>query len=125
MLSKRLLWLCLVLAQPALAAEPLPAYHGDAKESSVSGLSSGAFMAVQYQVAFSASVRGVGVVAGGPYYCSKGTLAGAVPCMSGPPPSAAGLALTTQQFALAGQIDPLSNLAKRRVYLFSGARTIP
>lgn len=122
MLSKRLLWLCLVLAQPALAADPLPAYHGDAKESSVSGLSSGAFMAVQYQVAFSASVRGVGVVAGGPYYCSMGTLAGAGPCMSGPPPSAAGLALTTRQFALAGRIDPVSHLAKRRVYLFSGSQ---
>ncbi|OQS36186.1 extracellular catalytic domain type 2 short-chain-length polyhydroxyalkanoate depolymerase [Chromobacterium haemolyticum] len=114
--------LALTLAQMVAAAEPLSAYRGDARQSSVSGLSSGAFMAVQYQVAFSASVRGVGVVAGGPYYCSKGMLAGAPACMSGPPPAVGGLVLATQQFALSGQIDPLSNLAKRRVYLFSGSQ---
>jgi hypothetical protein len=36
----------------------------------LSGLSSGAFAAVQFSVAFSSSLRGVGVVAGGPYWCA-------------------------------------------------------
>lgn len=36
----------------------------------VSGLSGGAYMAVQYHVAFSATVSGVGALAGGPYYCA-------------------------------------------------------
>src|SRR6267143_814326 len=54
----------------AQAADTLPALGADPSKTSVSGLSSGAFMAVQYQVAFSGSVIGAGVVAGGPYYCA-------------------------------------------------------
>ena len=50
----------------ALADDALPSFHGAPSETSVSGLSSGAFMAVQYQVAYSGSVVGAGVVAGGP-----------------------------------------------------------
>jgi len=51
----------------AFAADPPPALGADPSRTSVSGLSSGAFMAVQYQVAFSGSVIGSGIVAGGPY----------------------------------------------------------
>ena len=36
----------------------------------VSGISAGGFMAVQTQIAFSKSVKGSGIVAGGPYYVS-------------------------------------------------------
>ncbi|MEO4028088.1 PHB depolymerase family esterase [Chromobacterium vaccinii] len=117
--------LCLAAALPlaAWAADPLPAFHGDARQSSVSGLSSGAFMAAQYQVAYSASVVGAGVVAGGPYYCAKGALAGAGPCMNaGQPPAAAQLLKYARQFAAQRQIDPLDQLAQRRVYLFSGSQ---
>ncbi|QND82430.1 extracellular catalytic domain type 2 short-chain-length polyhydroxyalkanoate depolymerase [Chromobacterium vaccinii] len=116
--------LCLAAALPlaAWAADPLPAFHGDAKQSSVSGLSSGAFMAAQYQVAYSASVVGAGVVAGGPYYCAQGSLPGTVACMAGPPPQPAQLLASAKQFAAAGRIDPLADLAKRRVYLFSGTQ---
>lgn len=31
-------------------------------------------MAVQFQVAYSAMVRGAGVIAGGPYYCAAGSV---------------------------------------------------
>ncbi|AXE35373.1 PHB depolymerase family esterase [Chromobacterium phragmitis] len=117
-----LLCLAPLMASIAWAADPLPAFHGDARQSSVSGLSSGAFMALQYQVAFSGSVVGAGVVAGGPYYCAQGTLAGTPACMSGPPPKAAQLLASAGQFAAAGRIDPLGELAKRRVYLFSGSQ---
>ena len=50
----------------ARSADQLPALGADAGRISVSGFSSGGFMAVQYDVAFSASTIGVGVVAGGP-----------------------------------------------------------
>ncbi len=50
----------------------LPALSLDPKEITVSGLSSGAFMAVQLGVAYSAVFQGVGVVAGGIYGCSEG-----------------------------------------------------
>ena len=44
----------------------------------ISGLSSGAFMAVQMHVANSATIRGAGVFAGGPYYCAKGSMMTAI-----------------------------------------------
>ena len=72
----------------ALAAE-LPSFNVDLAQTSVSGLSSGAFMAGQFHVAFSATVIGAGIVAGGPYGCAEGQLATALNrCMQthgGPP----------------------------------------
>jgi len=41
------------------------------KKVSVSGVSSGAYMAVQLQVAYSETFMGVGSVAGGPYFCAE------------------------------------------------------
>jgi poly(3-hydroxybutyrate) depolymerase len=104
----------------------LPAFKGDPTQSSVSGLSSGAFMAVQYQVAFSGSVKGAGVVAGGPYYCA-GTLGytaaaicmGMVPFI---PPNPSLMLTAAQTFAATGQIDPLSNLEHSHIYVFSGTK---
>ncbi len=55
-----------VIAAPA----QLAAYGADPKQTTVSGLSSGAFMAVQLQVAYSGSIVGSGAVAGGPSYCA-------------------------------------------------------
>jgi len=44
--------------------EELPALGADLAQTSVSGLSSGAFMAVQLQVAYSRRIVGTGVIAG-------------------------------------------------------------
>jgi poly(3-hydroxybutyrate) depolymerase len=110
-------------AVPAMAADPdkLPALQADAGKVSVSGLSSGAFMAVQYDTAFSASVIGVGVVAGGPYNCAWVNFGGIVTCMDGSPLGSSSLDAATG-FAALGQIDPVENLAKGKVYLFSGTK---
>jgi pimeloyl-ACP methyl ester carboxylesterase len=53
----------------AAGAQPLPRLQADAEPLTVSGLSSGGYMAVQLAVAHSKRFRGVGVFAGGPYYC--------------------------------------------------------
>ena len=109
-------------ASPAArAADPLPVLHAAPARTSVSGLSSGAFMAVQYGVAFSSSVAGIGVVAGGPYNCAGIHLGIVGPCMSGAPSGAASW-LAAQGFASFGQIDPVANLAKMKVYVFSGTQ---
>src|SRR5207247_1786244 len=55
----------------AFPAEQLPSYNVKLSETSVSGISSGAFMAVQFGVAYSSIVAGVGATAGGPYYCAS------------------------------------------------------
>jgi poly(3-hydroxybutyrate) depolymerase len=105
----------------ASAASRLPALRADPARTSVSGLSSGAFMAGQYEVPFSASTIGVGVVAGGPYNCGYVNVAASVTCMQGSP-SAANSYAAAQGFAALGQIDPVSNIARARVYLFSGTK---
>lgn len=110
-------------AGTAAAAESLPAYGADPQQTSVSGLSSGAFMAVQLQVAYSGSIIGAGVVAGGPYYCAAdnvlftGICMGQVPFV---PPNPSLMANAAKGFAGKRLIDPLGNLPKRRVYVFSG-----
>ncbi|HEX6708253.1 MAG TPA: PHB depolymerase family esterase [Albitalea sp.] len=111
----------LVLA--AAQAAPLPQLVIDPAETTVSGLSSGGYMAVQLHVAFSATFRkGAGVVAGGPFYCAEGSVVNATGrCMkhdSAIP--VASLVSTTKSWASSGFIDPVSNLAGSKLYLFSG-----
>ena len=69
--------------ETALAAPSLPALGARLDDLTVSGISSGAYMAVQFQVAHSSLVRGAGVIPGGPYYCAEGsTWRALTSCMS-------------------------------------------
>jgi poly(3-hydroxybutyrate) depolymerase len=117
----------LVAGQHALAAPvSLPSYNADPEQSSVSGLSSGGFMAAQLHVAYSATFKaGAGIVAGGPFYCAQGSVLTATgPCMaatSTSKPATASLIATTNSLAGQGAIDPTSNLSGSRVYLYSGS----
>ncbi|MFM8901489.1 MAG: hypothetical protein ACKOF9_16320 [Burkholderiales bacterium] len=66
----------------------LPALKANAQQVTVSGLSSGGYMAAQFAVAYSASISGVGVLAGGPYGCSEGSVSTAslnCSCPANPP----------------------------------------
>src|ERR1700760_148942 len=113
-------------------APPLGAYNADIKESSISGISSGAFMAVQFGVSWSSIIKGVGVIAGGPYYCAQGTaidgllgnlgpdLTATGPCMKGPPPDLEPLFEKTDEWTRNGDIDDPHNIADQRVYIFAG-----
>src|SRR5215472_2396825 len=131
----------LVALVSGIAATPLSAeslvltsYNASIEESSISGISSGAFMAVQFGTAWSSVIKGVGVVAGGPFWCAKadaydfmtgytGPLSRAIgPCMKG---TASDLDISdfiskTDAKAASGEIDPLSNLRGQRIYLFHG-----
>lgn len=123
-----------VVAASPLAAEPmaLRGYNAAIGESSVSGISSGAFMAVQFGTAWSSVIKGVGVIAGGPYWCAKAdaddvidgftlpimTATGS--CMQGPPPDLNILIAKSDAKAASGDIDPLQNLRRQKVYLFHG-----
>ena len=82
-------------------------------------------MAVQVHVAHSATVKGAGVLAGGPYYCAQGAWWTAYyNCMAPGPwtplPSISFLHSEVEAFARAGRIDAPANLAGSRVWLFSG-----
>lgn len=91
----------------------------------VSGLSSGGFMSVQMHVAYSSLVSGVGVFAGGPYYCAQDSLTVAEEqCMyglMGGPQTSKLISYAEDQAAL-GHIDATSNLAGSKVYVFSGSK---
>ncbi len=124
--------LLLAFAGDALAADPLARFPVDPGQVSVSGISSGAFMANQLHVAHSAGIMGAGIVAGGLYGCavdrvtSDGVAALASlatgPCMSVPSllKPADSYAKLVADLAAKGWIDPPSNLARAHVYLFTG-----
>ena len=108
----------------ANAAVNLPQLNIDKTQTSVSGLSSGGFMAVQLHVGHSATfAKGAGIVAGGPFYCAEGSIVNATGrCMASPagiPTNT--LVNTTNSWASAGSIDPVANLQGSKVYLFSGS----
>ncbi|MCW5665722.1 MAG: hypothetical protein KIT35_17980 [Piscinibacter sp.] len=109
------------LAAPASrAASALPALNIDRAAITVSGLSSGGFMANQLGIAYSATFRGVGVFAAGPYMCAGHSHYTA--CMYNAGISSSRLA--TMQADIdrwsGSSIDAKSNIAAQKVFLFVG-----
>jgi hypothetical protein len=116
----------------ASAADPLGRLPADPAQVSVSGISSGAFMANQLHVAHSAGIMGAGIIAGGPFGCAVDTVTGdgvlalaslAIgPCLSVPTllKPVAFYAGIVADLATRGWIDPPGTLARARIYLFTG-----
>ena len=90
----------------------------------VSGVSAGAFMAVQHHVVWSSDVDAVGAVAGGPFWCAQSNaIVAQTSCMRAPELIDVGeLVLVTLGTYASGFIDSPRNLAGDRVWLFSGQR---
>ena len=111
-------------------ANDLPQLNIDPHQISVSGLSSGGYMAVQFEVAYSALIMGAGVIAAGPYDCAQGNLAIAIPnCVCFPIVACAFAPTTrdlpqliaiTDEYARSGAIDATTNLRAHRIWMFSG-----
>jgi poly(3-hydroxybutyrate) depolymerase len=99
------------------------AYNVDVTQTSVSGLSSGAYMAVQFHVAFSSIMKGAAIFAGGPFYCAQGQLTTAeTQCMYAyTAPSVTPFVTATNSYAATGAVDSPKNLASQHVFLFGGA----
>jgi acetyl esterase/lipase len=142
------LFICLIVA-PAYAQTALGRYHIDPDKVTVSGISSGGYMAVQLGVAYSSVFSGVGVFAAGPYGCAEtggsahiNSRRAVGPCMAGhyalpqrslcnlgwascpglDAPDADASILLARREEAQHHIDPLSNLARQRVFLFSGKK---
>jgi poly(3-hydroxybutyrate) depolymerase len=105
-------------------AARLPQLPIDPGAVTVSGISSGGAMAVQFHVAHSSLVRGVGALAAPPYLCAEGSVRHALGrCMKdGTEIPTAQLVERTRQLASEGAIDPVAYLADDRVWLFRGAQ---
>ncbi len=101
--------------------EPLPAL--DARSLTVSGVSSGGAMAVQFHVAHASLVAGAGVLAAPPYGCAEASVAHALGrCMKdGAAIPVDALRERAQQLAASGANDALTALAGDSVWLYRGA----
>lgn len=128
----------LLLASSGACADPLPALGTALPETSVSGLSSGAYMAGQIEIAHAENIVGAGIVAGGPFACAESANSRLFPfwptaviqnaakalhsCMDTtmgvPDPEA--LVARAKELAADGDIAPLTALANHTVYLYSG-----
>lgn len=102
--------------------QALPKLALDPSRVAVAGLSSGAYMATQMQIAYPEIFPNAALIAGGPYGCAGGVLQVALStCMKGtPPPDVSALVKTATQRAMSGQVGPLKDLAHSRVYLLHG-----
>ena len=112
--------LLLLLAATTAGATSLPGYNIDINQTSVSGISSGGYMAVQFAIAHSEIVTGAGVFAAGPYRCGADGISTALGlCMQGRPDPQKAIN-ETRSAADAGRIAPLENIGRQRIWLFSG-----
>ncbi len=128
-------WLLLGLAgcdDSTKTAASLPSFKVLTHETSVSGLSSGAYLATQLQVAYSSVIKGAGIIAGGPYYCAQDSVIKATDVCTcttkaltkcEPDDKAVELPKlieTTETYARDNRIDATAHLSKQRVFLLSG-----
>lgn len=117
----------LVLSTLLLASLPglaqLPSLTLDKQKITVSGLSSGGYMAAQLLVAHSDRVQGAGIIAAGPVYCAENSLMTALDhCVNktdSPIPIDA-LVDTVRDWAEQQKIAPLEHLENAKVWLFHG-----
>jgi len=121
-------------------SEELPALDADRATTSVSGISSGAYMAGQFELAHAKDVIGAAIIAGGPYGCSESLYADVIPgpgtallnltkavngCMQNAlqafgVPDPEQLAHRAERLAEHDRIDPIADVKADRVYLFTG-----
>lgn len=130
-------------AAAAAPLAPLPALGLATDGLTVSGLSSGGYMAGQFQIAFSSRVAGAAVLAAGPYGCSRGQVTTAMRECSCPPdatgwlhafPAWSGLGCrvpTPGELAVRAEtalalnrrhLDDPAHLVRHRVWLMQGER---
>ena len=102
--------------------ESVPASEFDAalrSRISVSGVSSGGYLAVQSHVAFADRIGGAAVVAGGPYHCAAGDVKTALgKCMTGEGLSAEPMINFANEAAAAGSIAATDDMQDARVWIF-------
>nr|WP_189403786.1 PHB depolymerase family esterase [Alteromonas halophila] len=109
----------------AVAAASLPALNLNTDAVTVSGLSSGGYMATQFHLAHSDWVKGAAVIAAGPYYCGQNDITTALSqCVDKVESSIPVDALNkkARQWADEGKLASLDNLKDSKVWLLHGSK---
>lgn len=107
----------------AIHAEKLPPLSLDLANVTVSGLSSGGYMATQFHLANSNWVKGIGVIGTGPYYCAEGDITIALNlCVSkvGGEISVSNLSAKANEYANSSAIPDMNNLVDSKVWVLHG-----
>lgn len=115
----------LAFSAASVANTDIPKLALDLENVTVSGLSSGGYMATQFQLAHSDWVKGVGVIAGGPYFCAQGDITTALAqCVNKVEGEIDIKALNekAEHYELEGKIAPLNNMKDTKVWLFHGTQ---
>lgn len=117
-------------SQSMAEAKKLPALGLNLEKTSVSGLSSGAFMTSQFYMANSDIMVGAGIIAGGPYLCAQSyafqpyvvnaTSTCMNPLTKSVGPNTPVLVDKTKQLSKSNLIDNVENIVDDRIYIFSG-----
>lgn len=115
----------LALSALKVNAGELPPLTLDLSHTTVSGLSSGGYMANQFHIAHSDWVKGAGIIAAGPYYCAENSLTVAIrSCITkrsqDTNANAAETYVIEQQKK--GRIAPIDNLKHSKVWILNGSK---
>jgi len=119
------LLLVLLFSAGAAAAAGLPHLNILPGSLTVSGASSGGYMATQYQVAYAKDVQGAGVIAAGPWFCAQASLTRALDeCVKGEAagPDVKPLVTALRASAAGGFVDDPSWLAPDRIWILHGTK---
>ena len=124
-MQKRLIALLVAqgLTVAATSAQALPSLSLDLTQTTVSGLSSGGYMATQFHLANSDWVTGVGLIGTGPYFCARGDIAVALnQCVSKTesPIHLESLIQQANDYAEKGLLPTIGNLADDKVWILHG-----
>lgn len=123
-MKNKLLFLALSISASGAFALTQP-LQLDLEHISVSGLSSGGYMANQFHIAHSDWVNKVGIIAGGPYFCAQGSIKTALEhCVNkmANPIELDSLNKQATSYAAEKKISPLSELKNSKVWLFHGQK---
>lgn len=125
---------------PSSEVEKLPDLRATLTGTTVSGLSSGAYMAEQFQIAHADIISGAAIIAGGPFACAESAFTGFMPdagvtilsatravsgCMLDTlaiygVPDPKKLADRARTLSEEGRIGAISDIVSDRIYIFSG-----
>lgn len=106
-------------------AAELPKLNLDTENLTVSGLSSGGYMAAQYHLAHSNTIKGVGIIAAGPIYCAQNDLMTALAACINKQDKPTDLAVINQQiqqWQQQGDIANLRHLKADKLWLFHSTK---
>ncbi|MEW9798309.1 extracellular catalytic domain type 2 short-chain-length polyhydroxyalkanoate depolymerase [Alteromonas sp. CYL-A6] len=115
---------CLTLSATAMAQLPdAPPLNLQLDNITVSGLSSGGYMATQYHLANSDRVTGAAIISAGPYYCGQNDITTALSqCVNktDAPIDLPALSARASEWAAEGKLPSLDNLKGSKVWLLHG-----